>query len=214
MPRIFRLTNSLGPLESKVMKIVWKNPVITVKNVSEKMNQNLAYTTVMTVLDNLYQKGFVRRKKIGKAYYYSPVSEEKNIIKESLTDTLNSLSVSYGKTKILFRLLLILLPFKIALSLTATGKFLGFGLISSLSLFFISTVQFLENSYFSGFFDHLGLIVRQPAIFFEYFSLHLAVFSENFLTINFFISLLFLLMALFLARQTNRILNLKGEIND
>ena len=34
----------------------------------------IAYTTVMTVMDNLHQKGWLRRRQEGRAYRYEPVS--------------------------------------------------------------------------------------------------------------------------------------------
>ncbi|MFJ3906638.1 BlaI/MecI/CopY family transcriptional regulator [Streptomyces sp. NPDC090025] len=53
----------------------WNRPV-TVREVLEDLQQerSIAYTTVMTVLDNLHQKGWVRREVEGRAYRYTAVS--------------------------------------------------------------------------------------------------------------------------------------------
>lgn len=53
----------------------WNRPV-TVREVLEDLQQSrtIAYTTVMTVLDNLRQKGWVRRDQEGRAYRYEAVS--------------------------------------------------------------------------------------------------------------------------------------------
>ncbi len=53
----------------------WNRPV-TVREVLEDLQQerSIAYTTVMTVMDNLYQKGWVRREAEGRAYRYEAVS--------------------------------------------------------------------------------------------------------------------------------------------
>ncbi|MEV3872203.1 BlaI/MecI/CopY family transcriptional regulator [Streptomyces sp. NPDC049906] len=53
----------------------WNRPV-TVREVLEDLQQerSIAYTTVMTVLDNLHQKGWVRREAEGRAYRYEAVS--------------------------------------------------------------------------------------------------------------------------------------------
>lgn len=53
----------------------WNRPV-TVREVLEDLQQDrsIAYTTVMTVLDNLHQKGWVRREAEGRAYRYEAVS--------------------------------------------------------------------------------------------------------------------------------------------
>jgi predicted transcriptional regulator len=49
------------------------------------MRGRLAYTTLMTTLDRLYKKGLLRRRKEGKAYFYSPVFTEQQY-QESLTE--------------------------------------------------------------------------------------------------------------------------------
>ncbi|MDX2530331.1 BlaI/MecI/CopY family transcriptional regulator [Streptomyces europaeiscabiei] len=67
----------MGELEDAVMTRVWKwNRPVTVREVLEDLQQerSIAYTTVMTVLDNLHQKGWVRRESEGRAYRYEAVS--------------------------------------------------------------------------------------------------------------------------------------------
>ncbi|MEU6822917.1 BlaI/MecI/CopY family transcriptional regulator [Streptomyces atriruber] len=67
----------LGELEDSVMTRVWKwNRPVTVREVLEDLQEerSIAYTTVMTVLDNLHQKGWVRREAEGRAYRYEAVS--------------------------------------------------------------------------------------------------------------------------------------------
>ncbi|MEU6406897.1 BlaI/MecI/CopY family transcriptional regulator [Streptomyces sp. NPDC046985] len=67
----------LGDLEDAVMTRVWKwNRPVTVREVLEDLQRerSIAYTTVMTVLDNLHQKGWVRREAEGRAYRYEAVS--------------------------------------------------------------------------------------------------------------------------------------------
>jgi predicted transcriptional regulator len=67
----------MGELEDAVMTRVWKwNRPVTVREVLEDLqrDRSIAYTTVMTVLDNLHQKGWVRREAEGRAYRYEAVS--------------------------------------------------------------------------------------------------------------------------------------------
>nr|WP_280528408.1 BlaI/MecI/CopY family transcriptional regulator [Streptomyces griseomycini] len=67
----------MGELEDAVMTRVWKwNRPVTVREVLEDLQKerSIAYTTVMTVLDNLHQKGWVRREAEGRAYRYEAVS--------------------------------------------------------------------------------------------------------------------------------------------
>lgn len=53
----------------------WNRPV-TVREVLEDLQEGrqIAYTTVMTVMDNLHQKGWLRREQDGRAYRYEAVS--------------------------------------------------------------------------------------------------------------------------------------------
>lgn len=78
LPLLFwTVPRPLGELEDSVMTRVWKwNRPVTVREVLEDLQQerSIAYTTVMTVLDNLHQKGWVRREAEGRAYRYEAVS--------------------------------------------------------------------------------------------------------------------------------------------
>ncbi|WP_406137554.1 BlaI/MecI/CopY family transcriptional regulator [Streptomyces sp. NBC_01089] len=71
------MPRQLGELEDAVMSRVWEwNRPVTVREVLEDLERDrtIAYTTVMTVLDNLHQKGWVRREVDGRAYRYTAVS--------------------------------------------------------------------------------------------------------------------------------------------
>ncbi|PYQ02032.1 MAG: CopY family transcriptional regulator [Acidobacteria bacterium] len=61
----------LGPLESRVVEIVWRRRApVSVRDLQRDLS-GLAYTTVMTTLDRLYKKGLLRRHKEGRAFLYS-----------------------------------------------------------------------------------------------------------------------------------------------
>ncbi len=66
----------LHELEAAIMDIVWGKqlvsfPVSDVLAVLEKQ-RDIAYTTVMTTVNRLYDKGLLRRERDGKRYLYSP----------------------------------------------------------------------------------------------------------------------------------------------
>ncbi len=64
-----------GELESVVMDRLWAaGRPLTVRDVLEELHEQrpLAYTTVMTVMDNLYRKGWLTREREGRAYHYEP----------------------------------------------------------------------------------------------------------------------------------------------
>lgn len=67
------------PLEVECLKALWELGQGNVKDVREVLtrSRNLAYTTVMTVLDRLTKRGGVSRKKVGRSFVYAPaVSQE------------------------------------------------------------------------------------------------------------------------------------------
>ena len=62
----------LGRLELGVMEILWSRGESSVRDVVQKLNRPLAYTTVMTTLDRLYKKGLLERRKSDRAFLYLP----------------------------------------------------------------------------------------------------------------------------------------------
>jgi predicted transcriptional regulator len=62
----------LGHLETCVMDVVWARGDSNVRDVAEKLTRPLAYTTVMTTLDRLFKKGLLERRKVERAFIYSP----------------------------------------------------------------------------------------------------------------------------------------------
>ena len=64
----------LTPLELDIMKAIWQQPPITVKDVQVAIHpiRPLAYTTVMTIMHRLYLKGFLRRTLKTRTHFYEP----------------------------------------------------------------------------------------------------------------------------------------------
>jgi predicted transcriptional regulator len=62
----------LAPLELDCMNALWPLEEATVRQVQEALadRRPRAYTTIMTILDRLAQKGVVARRKVGRAYVY------------------------------------------------------------------------------------------------------------------------------------------------
>lgn len=63
----------LGPLEMQTMEVVWASGRCSVRDVVQKLDSKLAYTTVMTTLDRLFKKGMLDREKSERAFVYSPL---------------------------------------------------------------------------------------------------------------------------------------------
>lgn len=83
----------LGELEAAVMHVVWDlaGPV-TVRDVLEHLlrDRQLAYTTVMTVMDNLHRKGMLRRAKHGRAWLYEAAAGRGEYTARIMRDVLRS----------------------------------------------------------------------------------------------------------------------------
>lgn len=73
-------STSLGGLEQQIMDIVWEQKSCSARDVLTKLERDkkLAYTTVATILQRLYDKGLLSRKENTAGHIYSPkVSKEK-----------------------------------------------------------------------------------------------------------------------------------------
>lgn len=73
------MMRGLGELESTIMDRMWaRRRPATVRDVLEDLRQDrtIAYTTVMTVMDNLHTKGLLKRQSAGRAYVYEPVASK------------------------------------------------------------------------------------------------------------------------------------------
>jgi len=82
----------MGPTEAVLMELAWKHKQITVKQAMYHLgndNGQKAYTTVMTILARLAEKGFLERKRVGRSFIYNPHTSRSDFIKERL-DTINS----------------------------------------------------------------------------------------------------------------------------
>lgn len=82
----------LGELERSVMNALWDSPgSLTVREVQDVLgDRDLAYTTVMTVLDRLAKKDMVRRERDGRAYRYGPAVSRDAATSELLHAVLDS----------------------------------------------------------------------------------------------------------------------------
>jgi BlaI family transcriptional regulator, penicillinase repressor len=78
----------LTDAELEIMQVVWALGGGTVRQVHERLNQNrpLAYTTVMTMMGILEDKGHLTRTKQGRAYHYEPVRPKSQVISHMVED--------------------------------------------------------------------------------------------------------------------------------
>lgn len=82
-----------GDLEAKIMDRLWSwNNPATVREVLDDLRaqRDIAYTTVMTVMDNLHRKGWLQRELDGRAYRYRPTSSRDQYVAALMRDALTS----------------------------------------------------------------------------------------------------------------------------
>lgn len=83
-----------GELEAKIMDRLWsREEPATVRQVLEELRSDrrvIAYTTVMTVMDNLHTKGYVRRELDGRAYRYWPSESREHYVADLMRDALTT----------------------------------------------------------------------------------------------------------------------------
>ncbi|MFF0009970.1 MULTISPECIES: BlaI/MecI/CopY family transcriptional regulator [unclassified Streptomyces] len=66
-----------GELESNVLAALWAvDEPLTARQVLERLPGDLAYTTVLTILSRLHDKGMLVRHPAGRGYAYAPVRDE------------------------------------------------------------------------------------------------------------------------------------------
>lgn len=80
-----------GDLEAAVMDRLWANESPTsVRQMLDALapERRLAYTTVMTVMDNLHRKGWLRRQLDGRAYFYEPRATREEYTAQMMSEAL------------------------------------------------------------------------------------------------------------------------------
>lgn len=84
---------SRGELEQRVLELLWAGTgPMTVAAVHRLLQQerDLAYTTVMTVLDRLAKKQLVGRELVGRAWEYVPAIGQEELVAGELRESLES----------------------------------------------------------------------------------------------------------------------------
>ncbi len=93
------LEKVLGGLESKIMDACWSMSKCTVREVHDRLraHQDLAYTTVMTVMSRLANKGFLVREMVDGSYVYLPAMSRKEFGSALVGEVLDSLLESFSE---------------------------------------------------------------------------------------------------------------------
>lgn len=85
--------------ELEVMEVLWERGSATVAEVREALEDEMAYTTVLTVLRRLEEKGYVTHQEEGRAHRYLPAIE-RLAARESALERLTR-KLFHGSTELL-----------------------------------------------------------------------------------------------------------------
>ncbi len=80
-------------LELEILKVLWDEAPLHVRDVRDRLEQHagrpLAHSTVITMLNIMVRKGYLRRKKQGKAFFFSPKVERDRVAGGIMGDVLS-----------------------------------------------------------------------------------------------------------------------------
>lgn len=213
---LLKIDYTLGPLEKGVMTIIWKEDRNTVREVLESLRnqRSIAYTTVMTVMDNLFKKGFLERFKVKKSYYYYPVAAEKELVSNSISILFSNLISEYGIVKIsssYFRSnfgaiikLDSIFNFNKTIFVNRSSTIHGLFLTGLTTLFAFSTWDLIQNLQFFGTLDYLKYAVLEPEILLHHFFLLAIAFFESLPLINLLTTLISFTLIIVFVKKLSR----------
>jgi predicted transcriptional regulator len=106
MPNIFHPHRSgaavaVGPLESEILEILWqKDGLIPVPEVHSALTgggREISYSAVKAVLNNLTEKGWLRKERQGKVTCFAPLKSRDEFDSMVITSVIGSLKRNYGQ---------------------------------------------------------------------------------------------------------------------
>jgi BlaI family transcriptional regulator, penicillinase repressor len=82
---------TLTAQELAIMKVVWLLGDVTVRDVYEALleSRHIAYTTVMTMMNILETKGYLKKEKHDRAFLYRPARPERAVISSMVREFVN-----------------------------------------------------------------------------------------------------------------------------
>ncbi len=98
MVRNPKVSTALGPLEGRIMELLWPHGDATVAWVAERLGRKKqpAYTTVMTVMARLTTKGLLSRRLQGRAYVYRPAKTKIEFLADTSRTRVRALVRDFG----------------------------------------------------------------------------------------------------------------------
>ena len=80
-------------LELEILKVLWQESPLPVRDVRAKLEvqagRSLAHSSVITMLNIMHRKGFLKRRKLGNAFLFSPKVEKESVTGRMMGDLLS-----------------------------------------------------------------------------------------------------------------------------
>jgi BlaI family penicillinase repressor len=79
---------TLTPQELAIMKVIWQLDKATVRDVYETLRKKrpIAYTTVMTMMKILEEKGYLKKTQVERAHLYRPTRPRQQVVSAMVRD--------------------------------------------------------------------------------------------------------------------------------
>jgi BlaI family penicillinase repressor len=89
---MIKLLHGLGSLQSEVMDLVWAEGEATVAQLYETIGarRRITYTTILSAVQKLERKGWLKHRTAGRAYVYYPVRDRLEVGGRTLRDLLRT----------------------------------------------------------------------------------------------------------------------------
>jgi BlaI family transcriptional regulator, penicillinase repressor len=85
-------SNHPTQLELEILKVLWDDSPLAVRDVRERLEQRaqraLSHSSVITMLNIMVRKGYLRRKKEGKSFFFSPKVDKQSVAGGMMGDLL------------------------------------------------------------------------------------------------------------------------------
>jgi predicted transcriptional regulator len=90
----------LGELQAEVMEVFWRRDSATVREALDELNtareQKLAYSTVLTLLTRLWQRGFLSREAEGRGFRYQAARGRDELLAQLSDELIDRLLDDFG----------------------------------------------------------------------------------------------------------------------
>ena len=80
------------------MEVIWAHKAASVHQVVTDLTSTTAYTTVKTVMERLEKKGYLKRRKTGRAYVYTAALTRESLERQASRGVIDGLLDSFGSS--------------------------------------------------------------------------------------------------------------------